>query len=106
MKALVVLAAMAVVLVMPSTVGAATLGATHVYSPRAHKAKGAAVAYRFRARLTSTVDRLRFFLDSTSTARKVQVGLYSGSASSARRRRARCMISTPRRNAWNQCSFK
>src|SRR4051794_39513843 len=106
MKTFVVLAAIAVALGIPVTAHAAALGMTHVSSPRVDKARGVAQAYRVLARSTMVVDRLNLFVDSRSTARKVQLGLYSGSAPSARERRARCMIFRPRRNAWNQCSFK
>src|SRR5689334_19410660 len=99
------IAATAVVLVLPATAGAATVGATKVYPPVTGNSKGAAQAYRFTAQASGAVDRLNVYLDGMSTATQVTVGLYDGSASSASTRRATCVISKPVRKAWNRCSI-
>src|SRR5262245_38384237 len=105
MKTLLALAAMALALIPSATAGAATVGTTTVYSPSTNNAIGVAQAYRFTAQSGGQVDRLSVYLDGSSTASKVEVGLYTGSASRAGTRRARCVISTPQANAWNRCSF-
>ena len=105
MKTLLALATMALALILPATAGAATVGTTTVHSGGASTAKGVAKAYRFTAPSTGQVDRLNVYLDGASTASKVEVGLYSGSDSSAGTRRGWCVISSPQANAWNRCSF-
>jgi hypothetical protein len=75
-----------------------------VYTPATSNTAGSGQAYRFTAPAKGTVDRLNVYLDAGNTAAKVEVGLYSGSTSSAGTRRARCVISSPRAGAWNRCS--
>jgi hypothetical protein len=105
MKRLAALAVPALALIVPASAGAAVVGTTTVYSPVTKNSKGVAQAYRFTARSSGRVDRLSVYLHRTSTASKVTVGLYSGSASRARTRRAQCTIASPRANAWNHCSI-
>ena len=105
MKTLVILAALAAAFVLPATAGAVTVGTSTVYSSSSSNGRGVAQAYRFTAPSSGQVDRLNLYLDGASTASRVEVGLYSGSWSSADTLRARCVISSPRSNAWNRCSF-
>jgi hypothetical protein len=105
MRTVPALAALAAALILPATAGAATVGTTIVFPPVTSNAQGAAQAYRFTAESSGPVDRLSIYLDGTSTADEVEVGLYSGSASSAGTLRARCVISSPQPNAWNRCTF-
>ena len=84
----------------PAVVGTATL-----YSPVTKNAAGVAQAYRFKARSGGRVNLLNVYLHRTSTARTVTVGLYSGSASKAGKRRGQCTISDPHAGAWNRCSM-
>jgi hypothetical protein len=105
MKRLAALAMPALALIVPATAGAAVVGTTTVYSPVTKNSKGVAQAYRFKARSSGRVDRLSVYLHRTNTASRVTVGLYSGSASRARKRRARCTISSPHAGAWNRCSI-
>jgi hypothetical protein len=104
MKLVPALAALALALIAPAAASAATVGATAVYSPATSNTAGSGQAYRFTASAKGQVDRLNVYLDSSNTAAKVEVGLYSGSTSSAGTRRARCVISSPRAGAWNRCS--
>jgi hypothetical protein len=83
----------------------AVVGTTTLYSPVTKNAAGVAQAYRFKARSGARVNHLNVYLHRTSTASKVTVGLYTGSASRARKRRRQCTISSPRAGAWNRCSF-
>jgi hypothetical protein len=96
---------MSIALIVPATAGAATVGTTTVYRPDAHNRKGVAQAYRFVGQASGRVNRLNVFLDEASTANTVEIGLYRGSASAARRRRGRCVISNPVAGAWNRCSI-
>ena len=77
-----------------------------MHSRDASTAEGDAKAYRFTAASTGQVDRLNVYLDGASTASRVEVGLYSGSDSSAGARgRGWCVIDSPQANAWNRCTF-
>ena len=90
-------------LAAPSTVIAVQLGA-HSSSKRAQSnTAGRAQDYRFTAPQSGKVSRLSLYLDRASTARALELGLYSGTAGSARARLARCTVRSPRRGAWNRC---
>jgi hypothetical protein len=106
MKTLAAFVVLSTGLMLPSSTGAATVvGTTTVYSPVTKNGKGVAEAYRFKARSSGRVDRLNVYLHGTSTATRVTLGLYTGSRSRARARRARCTIASTRAGAWNTCSF-
>ena len=105
MRTLVILAALVAAFVFPATAGAVTVGTSTVYSSSSSNGRGVAQAYHFTAPSSGQVNRLNLYLDEASTASRVEVGLYSGSRSSADTLRARCVISSPRANAWNRCSF-
>jgi hypothetical protein len=83
----------------------AVVGTTTVYSPVAKNAPGVAQVYRFKARSGGRVNRLNIYLHGTSTASRVTLGLYSGSASRALERGRQCTMSSPQAGAWNRCSF-
>ena len=105
MKWRLALAGTALALMLPATATAATVGTTKVYTPVTNNSRGVAQAYRFTAAASGQVDRLNVYVDRSSTAGQVEVGLYTGSASAARARAARCVISSPQASAWNHCSI-
>jgi hypothetical protein len=97
---------MAPVLILPLTAGAAmVVGNTALYPPVRNNAEGVADAYRFTAGSGGRVDHLNVYLHRTNTAKKVTLGIYSGSWTRARALSAQCTISSPRAGAWNSCSF-
>jgi hypothetical protein len=62
--------------------------------------------YRVSASATEDVDRLSVYLDGSSTAKSVEIGLYqSASSTRAGARLARCVVAAPVANAWNRCSI-
>jgi beta-glucanase (GH16 family) len=104
MSRLLALALAALALVLPAAADAATVGTTTVYAPATTNDKGVAQVYRFTAQTSGNIDQLSVYLDGASTASAVELGLYSGSASTATTRRARCVIASPKAGAWNRCS--
>ena len=65
---------------------------------------GRAKAFAQTASASGTIDRLSFYLDGTSTASEVAVGLYTDASSRPGRRLASCTVRRPRAGAWNSCS--
>lgn len=65
---------------------------------------GRADAFAQTASASGTIDRLSFYLDATSTASEVDVGLYTDASSRPGRRLASCTVIRPRAGAWNSCS--
>jgi len=101
-----ILATMASTLVMSGSAGAVTVGTTDILPDPGTTAAGTAQAYRFTAPGVGRIDRLNIYLDARSTADKLKLALYSGSASAVTERRAECMISRPKPGAWNHCPVK
>src|SRR5262245_4083919 len=100
----ILLAATAVLLVLPAVV-AADVGNPVVGGRVDGKVSGRAESYRFSAR-RGAVNRLNVYLDGTSTARKVVLGLYSNRRNGAPKRLLRsCTIRRPVRAAWNRCAI-
>jgi hypothetical protein len=99
------LAGLAAALALPTAADAATVGATKVYPRHASSAGGVTHAYRAKSRSSGRVDRLNVYLDARSTARRVQLGLYAGTASTPGARRAKCLIAKPEAGAWNRCAI-
>jgi hypothetical protein len=104
MSRLLALALLALALILPAAADAATLGTTAVYTPTISNQNGVAQVYRFTAQSSGTIDRVSVYLDGANTASAVELGLYTGSASTAVTRRARCVINSPQAGAWNRCS--
>jgi hypothetical protein len=104
MKKTAALAGTALALILPAAAPGATLGTKKVHARVETEARGVVQAFRFKAPFSGRVNRLNVYLDGRNTARKVRVGLYTGSGSRARVRRAQCLISIPRAGAWSSCS--
>lgn len=90
-------------LVMASTALAARLRSG---AEPARDLPGQAQDFRFAAPGSGVVSRLSVYLDRANTAASVELGIYSGSRSSAGARLARCAIHAPRPAAWNRCSIR
>src|SRR5690348_6960113 len=92
-------------LLLPAVASAATVGTKTVHAHVAAPAPGVARVYAFKAGSSGVIDRLSVYLDASSTARRVNLGLYAGSASRPRMRRRQCLLSNPRPGAWDSCAF-
>ena len=88
-----------------ATAAGGQIGTTTVYPGAATNPAGLAQAYRFTAAPTGAVDRLNFYLDSTNTARRVEIGLYTDPSTSVGALLGSCVMIRPRRNAWNSCTI-
>jgi hypothetical protein len=93
----------ATVLAIPATAAAAPVGSAAVHSKRASKRAGSAVAYRAVASVSTSVHRLNVYLDASSTAARIELGLYRGS-SKPRAKVGGCMLSAPKAG-WNSCTL-
>jgi hypothetical protein len=63
-----------------------------------------AEAFRAVASASASLGALHVYLDRSSTAKRVELGLYAGSKK-PRRRLGRCVVSSPRRG-WNACRLQ
>ena len=96
----------ALTVVAPSTTttaSAALVGAQTAYSGKSVNGTGAAQDYAFTNATSGTVDTLHIHLAAVSTSDKAEVGLYSGTSSSASTRLGDCVITSPAASAWNAC---
>jgi hypothetical protein len=82
---------------------AAPLGTETVQSARDTNPAGNAEAFRAIAGSTATVSKLHVYLDTTSTAKAIQTGIYSGSSKPGAKLGG-CTISAPAAG-WNTCSL-
>src|SRR4051794_8453742 len=104
LRGLVLLSSVSAALAAPAAAGAAAtpvIGASSTGSTVDSNAAGRAQTYLATASASGAVDRLSVYLDRSSTASSVELGLYSGQNA----RLARCVVNSPRANAWNRCTF-
>ena len=66
-------------------------------------AAGVARAFRYTAASSGSVDELNVFLDASSTAASVHVGLFSSSSDRPHTRLTTCTVLAPR-SGWNACT--
>ena len=93
-------AALALTAAVPAVAGA-TIGPTTPGSAVDSNAPGTAQDWRSAATASESVNRLGIYLDSTSTASKIELGLYSNAGSLL----GRCAISAPAAGTWNRCAI-
>jgi hypothetical protein len=95
-----------IVLACPASVPAGGFTGSNVIQPVIDtNPAGRAEAFSQTASQSGMVDRLSFYLDGTSTASEVVVGLYTDAGSRPDRRLARCTVTRPRAGAWSSCGI-
>jgi hypothetical protein len=94
----------AALLALPSAAGA-SVGPTSPGSAIDYNIPGQAQNYRVTSSASESVDRLNIYLDGSSTASKVELGLYAGKSGVAAARLGRCVITAPAAGAWNRCKI-
>src|SRR6476659_4699676 len=100
----VVLSSVIAALAAPAAASAAAspvVGSSSTASNVDSNAAGRAQSYRVKASASGSVSRLSVYLDRASTGSAVELGLYSAQNA----RLARCVVSSPRADAWNRCTF-
>jgi PA14 domain len=104
--ALVCALASVIVLACPASVLAGGFTGSNVVQPAIDtNVAGRAEAFSQTASASGTIDRLSFYLDGTSTASQVAVGLYSDASLSPGRRLGRCTVTRPRAGGWSSCGL-
>ena len=64
------------------------------------------MAFRSLAAASGPVDRLSVYLAKTSSAGRVELGLYRNRSGRPSKRLGRCMVTATRPGAWNSCGMK
>jgi hypothetical protein len=95
------LLALTTAVAVPATADAA-VGTTSIGPAIDYNLAGRAQVYRYTAAADAKVNRLSIYLDASSTASAVELGLYDVARSS---RAARCVITAPAADRWNRCTF-
>jgi hypothetical protein len=97
----------AALLVLPAASWAGgSVGSPSVLSSKHTARPGHVEAFRSRASASGAVTRLHAYLVRSSTAKRVELGLYRNHGRRPSRRLARCVIAHPRAGAWNACTIK
>ncbi len=82
------------------------VGSPSVFSSKHTARAGHVEAFRSRAIASGAVTRLHAYLVRSSTANRVELGLYRNRGRRPSRRLARCVIKHPRAGAWNACTTR
>jgi hypothetical protein len=100
-------AALAATLILPpSAFAGGAIGTPLVYS-KTHTARpGQVEAFRSRAASSGMVTRLNAYFAKSSTASRVELGLYRDRNRRPSARLARCVVKRPRAGGWNTCAVK
>jgi hypothetical protein len=102
---LILAAILALCFLLPATAGAATVGTATVFAGSATNDAGWAQAYAFTAAESGRVDRLNVYLDGSSTASAIELGLYGAADHGATSLLGGCVVDTPQTDAWGSCSM-
>jgi Right handed beta helix region/PKD domain len=100
-RRLVMLSCALVAVLATASAARADVGSTATGSSVDTNPAGRAQTYRVNATATGKVDRLSVYLDRSSTASRVALGLYSAQNAQL----GTCTVSAPQAGAWNRCSF-
>ncbi len=100
-------AALAATLILPpSAFAGGAIGTPLVYS-KTHTARAGQIeAFRGRAASSGMVTRLNAYFAKSSTASRVELGLYRDRSRRPSARVARCVVKRPRASGWNTCAVK
>ena len=100
-------AVLGALLILPTTAwGGGSVGSASIYSSMDSSPPGRAAAFRAIATASGRVDRLSAYLASSSTATRVELGLYRDRAGKPARLLARCVVSNPFSARWSSCAVK
>ena len=100
-------AALAATLIMPpSAFAGGAIGTPLVYSKTHTAHRGQVEAFRSRAASSGTVTRLNAYFAKSSTASRVELGLYRERGRRPSARLARCVVKRPHAGGWNTCTVK
>ena len=99
-------ALVATLILPPSAFAGGAIGTPLVYS-KTHTARpGQVEAFRSRAASSGMVTRLNAYFAKSSTASRVELGLYRDRSRRPSARVARCVVKRPRAGGWNTCAVK
>ncbi len=93
----------ATALALPAAAAAAPVGSEAVQSTRDTNPAGVAEAFKAVASASTSVNRVKVYLDASSTAGRVELGLYSGSTKPGTKLGG-CVVSAPK-TGWNSCGL-
>lgn len=100
-------AVLGALLIFPPTAwGGGSVGSSSIYSSVDSNRPGRAKAFRNVASASGPVNRLSVYLAPSSTASRVEVGLYRDRSGRPSSLLLRCAVSRPRASSWNSCSTR
>ena len=82
-----------------------SVGTPSVYSTTHAAHAGRALAFRSFASASGRVGRLNVYLAPTSSARRVELGLYGNRSGRPSKRLGRCVVTAPQPGTWNSCAM-